>query len=69
MPRTKAESHYALRAPVNDPEYLLQQISRVHNASDVGTKTVGGVRMTLYRPSSRRCGSIRRAGSAVPVRN
>lgn len=49
MPRTKAESHYALRAPVNDPEYLLQQISRIHNVSDIGTKTVGGVRMTRYR--------------------
>ncbi|MFD8965891.1 LppX_LprAFG lipoprotein [Streptomyces sp. NPDC059568] len=49
LPRAKAESHYALRAPVNDPEYLLQQISRMRNVSEEGTQTVEGVRITRYR--------------------
>ncbi|MFJ4773665.1 hypothetical protein ACIP88_31910 [Streptomyces uncialis] len=49
MPRAKAEAHYLLRAPLNDPEHLLEQVSALRNVSREGEATVHGVRATHYR--------------------
>ncbi|NEB75939.1 hypothetical protein G3I40_12005 [Streptomyces sp. SID14478] len=49
MPRARTEAHYALRGPVNDPEFLLQQTAKMREVSDIGAQTIGGVRTTHYR--------------------
>ncbi|MFJ8730002.1 hypothetical protein [Streptomyces bauhiniae] len=47
--RDEAEVHYLLRAPLNDPEHVLQQVSAMRQVSDEGQETVQGVRTTHYR--------------------
>ncbi|MGW4226622.1 hypothetical protein ACWEG1_24565 [Streptomyces bauhiniae] len=47
--RDEAEVHYLLRAPLNDPEHVLQQVSAMRQVSDEGRETVHGVRATHYR--------------------
>jgi len=49
MPRDKAEVHYALRAPANDPEHVLRQVSTMQHVSLEGEETVNGVRAAHYR--------------------
>ncbi|MGW2423003.1 hypothetical protein ACWC0C_27780 [Streptomyces sp. NPDC001709] len=49
MPRDKTEAHYALRAPVNDPEHVFRQISAMERVSRQGEETVHGVRAVHYR--------------------
>ncbi|WP_329558266.1 LppX_LprAFG lipoprotein [Streptomyces uncialis] len=49
MPRAKAEAHYLLRAPLNDPEHILKQVSALRNVSHEGEATVHGVRAAHYR--------------------
>jgi hypothetical protein len=49
MPRHKAQVHYALRSPLNDPEHVLRQISSMRHVSLEGKETVGGVRAAHYR--------------------
>ncbi|MCX5532128.1 LppX_LprAFG lipoprotein [Streptomyces sp. NBC_00006] len=49
MPRHNAVSHAVLRAPVNDPEYLLQQIAAMRMVTEEGKETIEGVRTTRYR--------------------
>ncbi|MGW3206091.1 hypothetical protein [Streptomyces sp. NPDC001135] len=49
MPRDKAEAHAALRAPANDPEHVLRQISALRSVSREGEETVHGVRAVHYR--------------------
>ncbi|WFB07921.1 LppX_LprAFG lipoprotein [Streptomyces sp. LX-29] len=46
--RRKAEAHHLLRAPVNDPEHLLLQISTMRGAKKRGTETVDGRPATHY---------------------
>jgi hypothetical protein len=48
MPRDKAEVHYLLRAPLNDPEHVLQQIAAMRNVSREGEENVQGVRAVRY---------------------
>ncbi|MFJ9820147.1 hypothetical protein ACIRU3_33740 [Streptomyces sp. NPDC101151] len=47
--RDKAEAHYALRAPLNDPEHVFRQISAMERVSREGEETVHGVRAVHYR--------------------
>ncbi|MFG3108587.1 LolA-like protein [Streptomyces tendae] len=47
--REAAEAHYVLRAPVNDPEHVLRQISAMRQVRHEGEETVGGVRAVHYR--------------------
>ncbi|MFF7870833.1 hypothetical protein ACFZCT_30810 [Streptomyces qaidamensis] len=49
MPRDEAEAHYMLRAPLNDPEHVLQQIAAMRKISREGTENVQGVRAVRYR--------------------
>ncbi|MGW1396888.1 LppX_LprAFG lipoprotein [Streptomyces nigra] len=49
MARDKAEAHYLLRAPLNDPEHLLQQIAAMRKVSRQGEEKVEGVRTVHYR--------------------
>lgn len=49
MPRDKAQAHYLLRAPLNDPEYVLQQIAAMREISREGEENVQGVRAVHYR--------------------
>ncbi|MGW7264939.1 LppX_LprAFG lipoprotein [Streptomyces sp. NPDC054842] len=49
MPRGKAEAHYLLRAPLNDPEHFLGQISAMRKVSREGTESIRGQRATHYR--------------------
>lgn len=49
MPRAKTEAHYVLRAPANDPEHVLRQISAMRQVSREGEETVSGVRAAHYR--------------------
>lgn len=49
MARDKAEAHYLLRAPLNDPEHLLQQIAAMREVSREGEENVQGVRTVRYR--------------------
>ncbi|MCG8968857.1 MULTISPECIES: LppX_LprAFG lipoprotein [Streptomyces] len=48
MPRDKAEAHYLLRAPLNDPEHVLEQIAAMHNVSREGEENVQGVHAVRY---------------------
>ncbi|MFF8615824.1 hypothetical protein [Streptomyces sp. NPDC015350] len=47
--RDEAEAHYALRAPMNDPEHVLRQVAQMRRLSKVGEETVNGVRAVHYR--------------------
>ncbi|OXS35670.1 LppX_LprAFG lipoprotein [Streptomyces sp. XY006] len=49
MDRDRAEAHYLLRAPLNDPEHLLQQIAAMREVSREGEENVQGVRTVRYR--------------------
>ncbi|MGW0395512.1 hypothetical protein ACWDYJ_32485 [Streptomyces sp. NPDC003042] len=49
MARDKTEAHYLLRAPVNDPEHILQQISTLTQVTRVGEEDVYGRWATRYR--------------------
>ncbi|WP_052412024.1 LppX_LprAFG lipoprotein [Streptomyces mutabilis] len=49
VPRDTAEAHYVLRAPLNDPEHVLRQISAMRQVRREGEETVDGVRATHYR--------------------
>ncbi|WP_405687901.1 hypothetical protein [Streptomyces sp. NBC_00057] len=47
--RDKAEAHYALRAPMNDPEHVLHQVAQMRQTSKVGEETVNGTTAVHYR--------------------
>ncbi|MEW2488349.1 hypothetical protein [Streptomyces sp. NPDC048411] len=47
--REKAEAHYALRAPMNDPEHVLRQVAQMRRTSKVGEETVNGMPTVHYR--------------------
>ncbi|MFJ3508607.1 LolA-like protein [Streptomyces luteogriseus] len=49
MPRDRAEAHYLLRAPLNDPEHVLRQIAAMRKISREGEETIQGVRAVRYR--------------------
>jgi hypothetical protein len=49
MPRGKAEAHYLLRAPLNDPEHVLRQLAALRDVSREGAENVRGVRTVHYR--------------------
>ncbi|MGC0419965.1 LppX_LprAFG lipoprotein [Embleya sp. AB8] len=49
MPRDAAEAHYLLRAPLNDPEHYLEQVTAIREAANVGREDVDGVTTTHYR--------------------
>ncbi|MFD7694639.1 hypothetical protein [Streptomyces sp. NPDC059805] len=49
IPRDKAQAHYLLRAPLNDPEHVLQQIAAMRKISREGEENVEGVRAVRYR--------------------
>ncbi|PNG20451.1 hypothetical protein [Streptomyces cahuitamycinicus] len=49
IPRDKAEAHYLLRAPLNDPEHVLQQIAAMRKITPEGEENVQGVRAMRYR--------------------
>jgi len=49
MARDKAEAHYLLRAPLNDPEHVLQQIAAMRKVSREGEESVEGARAVHYR--------------------
>lgn len=46
--RDKAEAHYALRAPLNDPEYVLEQVSALTKVTKAGEEELGGVPAVRY---------------------
>ncbi|WP_406739894.1 hypothetical protein [Streptomyces atratus] len=47
--RDKAEAHYVLRAPMNDPEHVLRQVAQMRRISKVGEETVNGTPAVHYR--------------------
>lgn len=49
VPRDKARAHFLLRAPLNDPEHVLQQIAAMREISREGEENVQGVRAVHYR--------------------
>lgn len=49
VPRAKAQAHYLLRAPLNDPELVLQQIAAMRKVSREGEESVRGMRAVRYR--------------------
>ncbi|MFG3722529.1 LppX_LprAFG lipoprotein [Streptomyces massasporeus] len=49
LPRDKAEAHYLLRAPLNDPEHVLEQIAAMRKVSREGEEDIQGVRAVHYR--------------------
>ncbi|MFH9011589.1 LppX_LprAFG lipoprotein [Streptomyces sp. NPDC017943] len=49
LPRDKAEAHYLLRAPLNDPEHVLRQIAALRDISREGEEKIRGVRTVHYR--------------------
>ncbi|NEE22961.1 LppX_LprAFG lipoprotein [Streptomyces sp. SID7499] len=49
LPRDKAEAHYLLRAPLNDPEHVLEQIAAMRKVSREGEENIQGVRAVHYR--------------------
>jgi len=49
IPRDKARAHYLLRAPLNDPEHVMQQIAAMREVSREGEESVDGVRAVRYR--------------------
>lgn len=51
IPRRDARAHYLLRAPLNDPEHVLQQLARARLYQAVGERDVNGSPATLYHGS------------------
>ncbi|MFD5338062.1 LolA-like protein [Streptomyces hawaiiensis] len=49
MSRGQAKAHYLLRAPLNDPEHVLQQIAAMRKISREGEENIQGVRAVRYR--------------------
>ncbi|MEU9229377.1 hypothetical protein AB0D40_34110 [Streptomyces massasporeus] len=49
VPRDEAEAHYLLRAPLNDPEHVLEQIAAMRKISREGEENIQGVRAVRYR--------------------
>ncbi|KOX03379.1 hypothetical protein ADK65_07475 [Streptomyces sp. NRRL B-1140] len=49
VPRDRAEAHYLLRSPLNDPEHVLQQIAAMREVSREGEENFHGVRVVHYR--------------------
>ncbi|MEU2872139.1 hypothetical protein ABZ769_23490 [Streptomyces olivoreticuli] len=49
LPRDKAESHYLLRSPMNDPEHVLRQVERMHDVTKAGEENVNGAPTVRYR--------------------
>ncbi|MFJ4277562.1 hypothetical protein [Streptomyces massasporeus] len=49
VPRDKAEAHYLLRAPLNDPEHVLEQVAAMRKVSREGEENIQGVRAVRYR--------------------
>ncbi|MEU5030042.1 hypothetical protein [Streptomyces milbemycinicus] len=49
--RDRAEAHYLLRAPLNDPEHYLRQIAAMRKVERFGSETLGGRPTTRYRGS------------------
>ncbi|GGX77952.1 hypothetical protein GCM10010324_24360 [Streptomyces hiroshimensis] len=49
MDRDKPEAHYLLRAPVNDPEHVLRQVSAMRDVKKEGEETVNGAPTAHYR--------------------
>ncbi|MEU4213214.1 hypothetical protein AB0F13_25035 [Streptomyces sp. NPDC026206] len=49
IPRDKAESHYLLRSPVNDPAHVLRQVERMRDVSKAGEENVNGAPTVHYR--------------------
>ncbi|MFD3474382.1 hypothetical protein [Streptomyces sp. NPDC058695] len=47
--RSTAKAHAMLRAPLNDPEYVLEQISAMRQVTESGTETLDKVPATHYR--------------------
>ncbi|MGR8008664.1 hypothetical protein [Streptomyces hypolithicus] len=47
--RDKAEAHYVLRAPLNDPEHVLQQVAAMRQITKIGQEQVDGVPAAHYR--------------------
>ncbi|MEU9317094.1 hypothetical protein [Streptomyces sp. NPDC048295] len=47
--RDRAEAHYVLRAPMNDPEHVLRQVAQMRRISKVGEETVNGASTVHYR--------------------
>ncbi|MFJ2738333.1 hypothetical protein ACIO3O_01555 [Streptomyces sp. NPDC087440] len=47
--RDKTEVHYLLRAPANDPEHVLRQVSMAHDVTEVGQEKVNGTSAVHYR--------------------
>ncbi|MER0444377.1 hypothetical protein ABR738_07280 [Streptomyces sp. Edi4] len=47
--RDAAEAHYALRAPLNDPQYVLRQISAMRHVSQRGEEEVAGTHTVHFR--------------------
>ncbi|MEU9099975.1 hypothetical protein [Streptomyces sp. NPDC048361] len=47
--RDTAQAHYILRAPLNDPQHVLRQISAMHHVSKEGDEEVAGVGTSRYR--------------------
>ncbi|WP_190094851.1 LppX_LprAFG lipoprotein [Streptomyces melanogenes] len=49
LERAAAQSHYLLRAPVNDPEHVLAQIALMRRVTHSGQDTINGTRCVRYR--------------------
>ncbi|MBH5335360.1 hypothetical protein IHE55_11365 [Streptomyces pactum] len=47
--RDRAQAHYLLRSPANDPEHLLWQVSGMRDVRERGTERIRGERTTHYR--------------------
>ncbi|CAM5476592.1 hypothetical protein GCM10010329_30270 [Streptomyces spiroverticillatus] len=47
--RDKAVAHYLLRAPLNDPEHVLRQVTMAHDVTEVGEEKVNGTATVHYR--------------------
>lgn len=65
VPRDQAESHYILRAPLNDPEYLLEQIGAMQDVFPGAPEQVDGVHAAHYRGSLGFAAATRRMASAT----
>ncbi|MFC0600502.1 LppX_LprAFG lipoprotein [Streptomyces palmae] len=48
IPRDQTQAHYLLRAPVNDPEHVLRQISTLRKVKKAGTEKIDGTATTHY---------------------
>ncbi|MCC3768183.1 LppX_LprAFG lipoprotein [Streptomyces sp. UNOC14_S4] len=49
VPRDKAEAHFVLRSPLNDPEHLLRQVARMRKPTKAGEEKVNGIPAVHYR--------------------